>query len=55
MEDKLRDLKVSKLGFGNKVRRKYHFVGRGPFPGYENTGEHKAVSLQKLLKQGWPK
>ena len=52
VEDKLRDLKVSKLGFNGKVRRKYHFVGRGPFPGYENKDETKVDSYEKLLKQG---
>jgi hypothetical protein len=40
MEDKLRDLKIRRLGFGKKVERRYHRVGRGPFPGYENAGEH---------------
>ena len=41
MEDKLRNLKIRRLGIGPGVNRKYHQVGRGPFPGYENTGEYQ--------------
>ncbi|MEK6234500.1 MAG: hypothetical protein N2C14_07290, partial [Planctomycetales bacterium] len=53
MEDKLRDLKIRGLGFGPDVRRKYHQVGRGPFPGYANQNEVKAASFESLLKSGW--
>lgn len=53
MEDNLRDLKVRGLAFGAGVERKYHQVGRGTFPGYENQGETQAKSFDALLKQGW--
>ncbi len=54
MEDKLRNLKINRLGFGSDVSRKYHRVGRGPFPGYENRGEFKAGPIEKLLESGVP-
>ncbi|GIW80387.1 MAG: hypothetical protein KatS3mg105_2194 [Gemmatales bacterium] len=52
MEDKLRNLKIRDLAFGPGVKRKYHRVGSGPFPGYENHGETTADSFDRLLKQG---
>lgn len=52
MEDKLRNLKVRRLGIGQGVERKYHQVGKGPFPGYENSGEYQAPAYQKLQKNG---
>ena len=55
MEDNLRNLKVRRLGFGSSVARKYHMVGRGSFPGYENTGQYEAPSFELLLEGGWPR
>lgn len=53
MEDSLRDLTIRNLAFGQGVRRKYHQVGRGPFPGYDNRGESKAKPFETILKHGW--
>ena len=53
IEDKIRDLKIRNLAFGAGVARKYHMVGRGPFPGYDNQGESKAASFESILKNGW--
>lgn len=53
MEDKIRDLKISNLAFGDRVQRKYRMVGRGPFPGYTNRGESKADSFESILRNGW--
>ncbi|MHC4405492.1 MAG: hypothetical protein ACYTG0_38080 [Planctomycetota bacterium] len=55
MEENLSNLKVRRLGFGADVARKYHMVGRGPFPGYENTGQYEAPSSELLLDGGWPR
>ena len=53
MENKIRDLTIRNLAFGDGVERKYHMVGRGPFPGYDNQGESKAESFDSILKNGW--
>lgn len=53
MEDKLRDLKIRRLAFGQGVKRKYHMVGRGPFPGYDNQGETTADSFESILRNGF--
>jgi len=53
MEDNIRDLKIERLGFGFGVVRKYHQVGHGPWPGYENKGEYTAPPLAQLLKTGF--
>ena len=53
MEDNIRDLKIRNLAFGKGVERKYHMVGRGPFPGYDNQGEAKADSFESMLENGW--
>jgi len=53
MEDKIRDLKIRNLAFGTDVERKYHKVGRGPFPGYTNLGESKAKPFELILKSGF--
>ncbi|NOX54944.1 MAG: right-handed parallel beta-helix repeat-containing protein [Planctomycetes bacterium] len=55
MENHLRDLNVYRLGFGPGVDRKYHLVGRGPFPGYENRGEYAAPPFSQLLYRGFPR
>jgi hypothetical protein len=54
MEDKIRDLKITRLGFGSGVTRKYHTVGGGQLPGYENQGEHEAPAFETLLRKGFP-
>ena len=53
MEDKIRNLKIRNLAFGGRVGRKYHMVGRGPFPGYDNQGESRAESFETLRERGW--
>jgi hypothetical protein len=53
MEDNLRDLSIRNLAFGEGVERKYHLVGRGPFPGYENRGESTAKPFASILVNGW--
>jgi hypothetical protein len=52
MEDKISNLKIQDLAFGDGVERKYHFVGRGPFPNYKNSNESKAESYESILKNG---
>jgi hypothetical protein len=42
IEDKIRDLKIHRLGFGPGVERKYQMAGGGVGTGYENTGEYAA-------------
>jgi hypothetical protein len=54
LEDRPRDLKVTRLGFGPGVPRKYHIVGGGQLPGYETQGEHEAPALDIVLRQGFP-
>ena len=53
MEDKIENLSINHLAFGSNVKRKYHMVGRGPFPGYKNQNETKANSFETLLKTGF--
>jgi hypothetical protein len=53
-EDQIRDLKITRLGFGPGVTRKYHLVGGRTLPGYENQGEHEAPPPQQLLEKGFP-
>ncbi len=53
MEDKIRNLKIRNLAFGEGVVRKYHMVGRGPFPGFSNQAESKADSYESILERGW--
>jgi hypothetical protein len=53
MENNLRDLTIRNLAFGNHVERKYHMVGRGPFPGYDNQGESEADTFESILQNGW--
>ena len=52
MENKIRDLTIRNLAFGDGVERKYHMVGRGPFPGYDNQGESRADPFEAILKAG---
>lgn len=53
MEDKIRELKITGLGFGPGVTRKYQVVGGGTLPGYDNQGERIAPPLELLLKIGF--
>lgn len=53
MEDKVRDLKIEKLGFGGKIGRKYHQAGGGAGAGYSNKGEHAAPEFKELLRKGF--
>ena len=52
MEDNLRDLKIDQLGFGKGVKREFHRVGRGTFPGFENKRPFQAAAFEQLQKQG---
>jgi hypothetical protein len=52
MEDKIHDLKITDLGFGPGVGKKYHMAG-GPGAGYENRGEHQAPAFETLLTKGF--
>jgi hypothetical protein len=52
MEDGLRDLTITRLGFGAGVKRHYHQVGRGPWPGYHNAGEFDAPPYEQVLNTG---
>jgi len=54
MEDKIADLKIEKLGFGNGVGKKYHLAGGGTGKGYVNEGEYAAPAFEELLKKGFP-
>jgi hypothetical protein len=53
MEDRLEGLKINGLMFGAKVAKRYHQVGNGPWPGYENTDERPAPPLELLLQNGF--
>jgi hypothetical protein len=54
LEDKISGTTITRLGFGPGVKRKYHFVGRGPFPDYTNTDEFQAPPFEQLQKLGFP-
>jgi len=54
MEDNIRDLRIERLGFGPGVVRRYHQVGRGPWPGLEIHGEYAAPPFEQLLRRGFP-
>ncbi len=45
IEDKIKDLKIHRLGFGPGVQPRYVMAGGGAGPGYENTGEYDASPL----------
>ncbi|MFQ5733440.1 MAG: right-handed parallel beta-helix repeat-containing protein [Planctomycetaceae bacterium] len=53
MEDNLRNLRIDRMGIGRGIKRAYHRVGRGKFPGYKNTGEHKAPPYDRLRLRGF--
>jgi Right handed beta helix region len=54
MEDKIKDLKIDRLGFGAGVNRKYHPVAGGTGTGYENKGEFTPPAFDEVLKRGFP-
>lgn len=51
MEDKIRDLKILRLGIGPGIGRKYVVAG-GIGAGYENTGEHAARPFEQAVREG---
>jgi len=55
LEDKIRDLKIERLGIGGGVQEKYQRAGGGAGEGYVNRGEHEAPPFEQLLKQGFPR
>ncbi|MGC3965943.1 MAG: right-handed parallel beta-helix repeat-containing protein [Pirellulales bacterium] len=52
MEDKLENLKIERLGYGSGVVRKLQQTDGGPWPGYENSGEFAAPSLEEAVARG---
>ncbi|MGD9857641.1 MAG: right-handed parallel beta-helix repeat-containing protein, partial [Planctomycetaceae bacterium] len=52
MEDGLQDLRITRLGFGGGVERRYHQAGRGPWPGYVNSGEFEAPPVEQAMMTG---
>jgi len=52
-EDKIEQLKLSGLGFGNGVGERIKFVNGKGDAGFESIGEHEAPSLQTLLRDGF--
>jgi hypothetical protein len=53
-EDKIEQLKVRGLGYGEDVGQRLTHAGGKELPGYESTGEHGAPPLETLLKSGFP-
>ena len=53
MEDRIRDLKITRLGIGDGVRRTFRGAGGGAGPGFENTGAYEAPPFEQLLKTGF--
>jgi hypothetical protein len=51
IEDKIRDLKILRLGIGEGIGRKYAYAG-GVGPGYQNVGEFTARPYEQALKEG---
>lgn len=55
IEDRIAELKITRLLFGPDVTKKYREAGGGAGPGYENTGEAAAPAIETLLQDGFPK
>ncbi len=53
-ENRIEQLKITRLAFGRGVGERLRFVPAGPGPGYENRDEQVAPSLDSLLKTGFP-
>ncbi|MBM3333251.1 hypothetical protein FJY63_01175, partial [Candidatus Sumerlaeota bacterium] len=52
-EDRIEQLKIRGLGFGEGVAERIKFVNGKAGPGYENTGEHDATAkLLDILRSG---
>ena len=54
LENKIRELKIERVGFGKGVARKYQEAGGGVGEGYVNVGEHEAPALETFLQKGFP-
>jgi len=52
IEDRISNLKVFELGFGQGVGRQYHIVGSKTGPGYVNQGQFDAPPYEKAIKWG---
>lgn len=55
LEDKIKDLKIERLGIGPGVQEKYQRAGGGAGEGYMNQGEYTPPPFDDLLKKGFPK
>ncbi len=53
-EDKIEQLKISRLAFGPGVTHRITFVNGRPTAGYENASEGKAPGRDTVLKDGFP-
>jgi hypothetical protein len=51
-EDRIRDLKIQRLGIGAGVKSKLISSGGGAGPGYENTGEFQPPPLEEAIRNG---
>jgi hypothetical protein len=51
MEDKIENLRLVRVGFGNGVKEKFMRASGGAGPGFVNEGERKAPPLHELLGQ----
>jgi hypothetical protein len=52
-EDKIRDLKIRRLGFGEGVENKLDSAGGGAGPGFENAGEFQPPPFDEALENGF--
>ena len=53
-EDKIEDLKIKRLGFGDDVRRKFQAAGGGVGAGYEMVDEYSPPPYATVLRSGLP-
>ncbi|SVD71104.1 uncharacterized protein METZ01_LOCUS423958, partial [marine metagenome] len=51
-EEKIENLKLLGIGFGDGVTRKLHPVAGGIGRGHENTGERKVPDLKVAIRSG---
>ena len=51
-EDRIRDLKIQRLGIGAGVKSKLISVGGGVGAGYENVGEFQPPGLEQAMRGG---
>jgi hypothetical protein len=52
-EDRIRDLKIQRLGIGTGIKSKLISSGGGAGPGYENTGEFQPPPLEQAIGSGF--